>query len=86
MTVSFGATHNSVSILDDIKSSFNGYTNVEFGQLALEAEADILSWLKSHHNPEESVCIFVGQENQTFFNMTIAVKGMVLTHLINKVK
>lgn len=44
----------------------------------MEAEADILSWLKPKHNLLESTCIFVGQENQTFFNLTIAVKGKAI--------
>lgn len=68
-------------ISDDIKSSLNEYTNIEFGQLALETEADVLSWVKPKHNLKESVCIFVGDENQTFFNMTIAVKGMTQNFL-----
>lgn len=62
-------------LADKLKSSFSAYQNVEFAQLALKTEPDVLNWVKPNHLLSDSLCIFVGEENQTFFNLSITGKG-----------
>lgn len=61
--------------LDKIKDIFKSFTNVEFGELALNDVPHSLCWRTLKKDLTDCVCFYVGSENQTFFNLTITMKG-----------
>lgn len=51
------------------------YINIDIGKLAESEEADILCWsLSNNQNTENYTCIYVGNDNQSFFNISMAIK------------
>ena len=52
------------------------YVNIEIGKLAEDgAEPDILCWsIKSNQNTENCICVFIGHDNQSFFNISMSIK------------
>lgn len=49
--------------------------NLEIGKLAQEGTPDILCWsIKNNENTENSICVFIGDDNQSFFNISMAMK------------
>lgn len=50
------------------------YKNLEVGKLAIDGtEPDILCWSKMS-STTDSTCIYIGNDNQSFFNISMAVK------------
>lgn len=50
------------------------YTNIEIGKLAEDgAEPEILCW-NINQKTDDSVCIFLGHDNQSFFNISMSIK------------
>lgn len=41
----------------------------------MDIEPDILSWCYKNDNIENTICIFIGKDNQTFFNLTMSLKS-----------
>jgi diphthamide biosynthesis protein 2 len=51
------------------------YVNVDIGKLAETEEPDILCWsLKNNQATENYTCVYVGTDNQSFFNISMAIK------------
>ena len=52
------------------------YINIEIGKLAEDgSEPDVLCWsIKNNQNTESCVCVFVGRDNQSFFNISMSIK------------
>lgn len=52
------------------------YINIEIGKLAEDgAEPDILCWsIKHNENTESCICVFIGHDNQSFFNISMSIK------------
>lgn len=52
------------------------YINVEIGKLAEDGtEPDILCWsIKNNQNTENCICIYIGHDNQSFFNISMSIK------------
>lgn len=64
-------------IVDSIanKLHHSKYIKVEIGKLAEDEEPDVLCWsIKNNQNTESCVCIFIGQDNQSFFNISMSIK------------
>lgn len=63
-----------------IDAIFNGlrelYSNMEVGKLAIDGiEPDILCWsLTNMSSTEDYTCIYIGNDNQSFFNISMGVK------------
>lgn len=68
----------NVFVLDAIANKLHqlNYINIEIGKLADDgAEPDILCWsIKNNENTENCVCVFVGHDNQSFFNISMSIK------------
>uniref|UniRef100_A0A336M9T5 2-(3-amino-3-carboxypropyl)histidine synthase subunit 2 n=1 Tax=Culicoides sonorensis TaxID=179676 RepID=A0A336M9T5_CULSO len=61
-------------IFNELKSV---YVNLGIGKLAIDGiEPDILCWSLSNesHSTQDHTCIFLGRDNQSFFNISMAVK------------
>lgn len=69
---------NNLVLLDTIANKVHqhNYINVDIGKLAEDgAEPDILCWsIKYNQNTENCVCIFIGHDNQSFFNISMSIK------------
>lgn len=51
------------------------YVNVDIGKLAENEEPDILCWsLKNNQTTENYTCLYLGNDNQSFFNISMAIK------------
>lgn len=51
------------------------YVNVDVGKLAENEEPDILCWsLKNNQTTENYTCLYIGSDNQSFFNISMAIK------------
>lgn len=65
-------------LLDAIANKLNqhNYINIEIGKLAEDGtESDILCWsIKNNQNTESCVCVYVGYDNQSFFNISMGIK------------
>lgn len=61
--------------LDSIKQTLIEYTNIYYGELAINEEADFLGWLKPDVNLENCVIVYLGADDQSFFNLSITLKG-----------
>lgn len=49
--------------------------NIDIGKLAENEEADILCWsLKNNQTTENYTCIYIGSDNQSFFNISMGIK------------
>lgn len=64
--------------LDMIANKLNhlNYINIEIGKLAEDGiEPDVLCWsIKNNQNTESCVCVYVGRDNQSFFNISMSLK------------
>lgn len=64
-------------ISDDIANRLlSSYINLEIGKLAQDGTTpDLLCWsIKHNENTENSICVFIGEDNQSFFNISMALK------------
>ncbi|XP_055312715.1 uncharacterized protein LOC129574573 [Sitodiplosis mosellana] len=59
--------------LDDIKSALSSFTNVSYAQLALDGKPDNLCWKMPKNNLSETTCIWIGDDNQSLFNLSLTV-------------
>jgi diphthamide biosynthesis protein 2 len=51
------------------------YMNIDIGKLAENEEADILCWsLKNNQTTDNHTCVYLGHDNQSFFNILMAIK------------
>lgn len=68
-----------VLFTDTIKErlSSSGFTNIRYGELALNAEPDILCWTLGDNARDlaDVTCIYIGRDDQTLFNLTLSVSG-----------
>jgi diphthamide biosynthesis protein 2 len=51
------------------------YHNIDIGKLAESEEPDVLCWsLKNNQTTENHTCIYIGHDNQSFFNISMGIK------------
>lgn len=51
------------------------YLNVDIGRLAENEEPDILCWtLKNNQTTENYTCVYIGNDNQSLFNISMGIK------------
>lgn len=60
---------------DDIKTALSSFTNVTYAQLALDEKPDYLCWKLPKNNLCETSCIWIGDDNQSLFNLSLTVNG-----------
>lgn len=62
--------------IDVIANQLKHYINLEIGKLAQDGvDPDILCWsLKNDQNTENSMCVYLGLDNQSFFNISMTMK------------
>lgn len=54
----------------------SNYLNIEIGKLAEDEDPDILCWsIKNNQNTDNCICIYIGLDNQSFFNISTAIKS-----------
>lgn len=63
------------SSTDDIKSALSSFTNVSYAQLALDSKPDNLCWKMPKNNLSEAICVWIGDDNQSLFNLSLTVNG-----------
>lgn len=65
-------------VADSIANKLNqlNYINIEIGKLADDsAEPDILCWsIQNNQSTENRICVYIGQDNQSFFNISMSIK------------
>lgn len=61
--------------LDKIREFAKSHVNIELAELAIDTPSDILCWKVPEPDLSDYVCIYLGIENQTFFNLTVSLKG-----------
>ncbi|XP_070502649.1 2-(3-amino-3-carboxypropyl)histidine synthase subunit 2 [Chironomus tepperi] len=67
----------SYHVIDCIANKLNqlNYINIDIGKLAESEEADVLCWsLKNNQSTENYTCIYIGKDNQSFFNISMGIK------------
>lgn len=62
-------------ILDDLKYLLSSFENLKFAKLATNEEPDTLCWKLNDLNLETYKCIYLGEDDQSFFNLTVTVNG-----------
>jgi diphthamide biosynthesis protein 2 len=63
------------NISDAIANKLSSYLNLEIARLAQDAEPEILCWsIKNNQNIENATCVYIGEDNQSFFNILMALK------------
>lgn len=68
-----GAYHT----IDTLANGLNqlNYVNIDIGKLAENEDPDILCWsLKNNQTTDNFTCIYIGSDNQSFFNISMAIK------------
>ena len=67
---------NLTKFSDVIANQLKHYINLEIGKLAQDGvDPDILCWsLKNDQNTENSICVYLGLDNQSFFNISMTMK------------
>lgn len=65
--------------LDKIRAFAMSQDNIQIAELAIFTPSDFLCWKISGKDLSDCVCIYLGAENQTFFNLTVSVKGNFFT-------
>lgn len=66
-----------IYILDCIADKLDklNYKNIDIGKLSENEEPDVLCWsLTNNQNTENYTCIYVGTDNQSFFNISMGIK------------
>lgn len=61
--------------IDKILSLTAIYSNIEVGKLAINCESDILCWSLSNIDVSDHSCIYIGRDNQSFFNLSTTLKA-----------
>lgn len=51
------------------------WKNIEIGKLALDSEPNVLCWNIDDCNNEDTICIWIGADDQNLFNLQLALKG-----------
>ncbi|KAG5671346.1 hypothetical protein PVAND_001549 [Polypedilum vanderplanki] len=67
----------SYHVIDSIANRLHqsNYMNIDIGKLAENEEADILCWsLKNNQTTENYTCVYLGKDNQSFFNISMGIK------------
>lgn len=67
--------NNSVFLLDDIKTALSSFTNISYAQLAIDEQPDNLCWKLPNKNLSEQICVWIGDDNQSLFNLSLTVNG-----------
>lgn len=65
-------------LIDDIKSALSSFANISFAQLALDEKPDNLCWKIPNNNLSEQTCVWIGDDNQSLFNLSLTVTGMFI--------
>lgn len=60
-----------------IVSLTNLYSNIDIGKLAITCESDILCWSMPNLDVSNFTCIYIGRDNQSFFNLSTSIKAKV---------
>lgn len=58
-----------------MKNTLKSYERLQFAELALEAPTDKLCWKLPSEDLSKRICVYIGPENQSFFNLTLAIRG-----------
>lgn len=61
--------------LDKIRAFLQSYDNVTVAELAINTPPTTLCWTIEESNLSDCTCVYLGCENQTFFNLTVSIKG-----------
>ncbi|XP_031633112.1 2-(3-amino-3-carboxypropyl)histidine synthase subunit 2 [Contarinia nasturtii] len=61
--------------LDDIKSALASYTNISYAELAIDERPDNLCWKLPKTDVSNVTCVWIGDDNQTFFNLSLTVNA-----------
>lgn len=64
-----------MQIADNIKSALSSYTQVSFAEFALDKQADHLAWRFPKVDLAATTCIWIGDDDQTFFNLSVSLSG-----------
>lgn len=67
--------------IDEIKSALSSYKGITIAELAIEKRPDKLNWMLPNINFTEQTCIWIGNNNQTFFNLNLTIHGKYLLYL-----
>lgn len=68
---------------DKIRAFAKSRDNIKLAEIAIDTPSDILCWKLPEPNLSDCVCIYLGVENQTFFNLTVSVKGRFFIYKID---
>lgn len=69
-----------ISISDSIRAKFESNPRIKIAELAVNSEADLLGYnLSSVQLDKISTCIYIGQDDQSFFNLNISLHGKCST-------
>lgn len=60
---------------DNIKSALSSYTKLSFAELALDMQADHLAWRLPKLDLSVTTCVWIGDDDQTLFNLSVTLNG-----------
>lgn len=63
--------------IDTISYLKNSYPELDIVQLAITSESDILCWTMPNLDVVNYTCIYIGRDNQSFFNLSTSIKAKV---------
>ncbi len=62
---------------DSIRSTFESNSQIKIAELAVNCVADLLGYnLRSIRLDNISTCVYIGMDDQSFFNLNISLHGM----------
>lgn len=63
-------------IPDAIRTAFKSHPQIKFAELAVNSDPDILGYdLKSIQLENISTCVYIGKDDQSFFNLNVSLQG-----------
>lgn len=69
----------SFPFADNLKAACNaaGLRSIQFARLAVDREADKLCWHLNGDDLTDVPCVYIGRDDQTFFNLTLSLRTAV---------
>lgn len=77
---------NLFLFIDDIKSALSNYANVSWAEFAFDKQADHLAWKLPKVDLPTTTCIWIGDDDQTMFNLCVTLNGTLITVYNKSVK
>lgn len=62
-------------LLDEIQTTLSAYTNVSLVKLAISEKADNLFWNMPQKCLSNTICVWIGDDDQSLFNTCLTVNG-----------